>query len=131
MPPYGVVLVDDHPVVLAGLALLVESRPDLRVVATCTDAASAVGAVFARVPDVLVIDTRMPDVDGFDCARRIRALDVPQPRILLLAGSREGVTPARAMACGADGLVSKAAPPDEILSAVAAICRPGGAKPVR
>src|SRR3954469_10594998 len=66
-----VALADDHAIVLEGLRSLLEAEPDLEVVACCADGAAALRAVREHRPDVLVLDLRMPRLDGVEVARRV------------------------------------------------------------
>lgn len=69
--PITVVLVDDEPLVRDGFRLILESQPDLRVVAEAADGEQAVAAVAEHRPDVVLMDVRMPGVDGITATRRI------------------------------------------------------------
>lgn len=67
----GVVLVDDHPIVRAGLIALLAAEPDIRVLAETGEGAQAVALVRQHSPDVLVLDVNLPDINGLDVARQL------------------------------------------------------------
>jgi DNA-binding NarL/FixJ family response regulator len=79
----GIVVADDHEVVRAGFAALLDTQPDFTVLAVASDGASAVEACRSARPDVVLMDVRMPGVDGIEATRRLSALDRP-PKVLIL-----------------------------------------------
>ena len=69
----GVLLVDDHPIVREGLALLINQEPDLHVCAQASDAAEAIRAIGESCPDMVIVDLALPGIDGWNLLRAIRA----------------------------------------------------------
>ena len=115
-----VVLVDDHPVVVAGLAALFETLPGIEVVGQAGDGEAAVREVALRRPDVVVMDLRMAGTDGVAATRRI-ARDYPEVAVLVLTMFDEDVLIADALAAGARGYLLKGAQQEEIERAIRAV----------
>lgn len=115
--PVRVVLVDDQQMVRAGLRMVLDSQPDLFVVGEAGDGASAVPLVRASAPDVVLMDVRMPGVDGIEGTRRVTALPDP-PRVVVLTTFDLDEYVVAAIAAGASGFLLKDAPPEELLAAV-------------
>ena len=82
----GIVVADDHQVVRAGFAALLETQPDFAVLGTAADGAEAVEACRCVKPDVVLMDVRMPGVDGIEATRQLMADDfgAPTPKVLIL-----------------------------------------------
>ncbi len=120
MNPIRVVLVDDHPVVLGGLRALLESLPDFEVVGEANDGEAAVREVQLTKPDVVLMDIRMPGIDGLEATRRIRetAADVA---VLVLTMFDDDDTVFGAMRAGAQGYLLKGADQVEIDRAIRAV----------
>src|ERR1041384_3958037 len=79
------ILVDDHPIVLDGLQQLLQRQPDFNVIAACSNADDAMAAIRSERPDVLVLDLRMPGVNGLEFLRRLADANLPCRSILLTA----------------------------------------------
>jgi DNA-binding NarL/FixJ family response regulator len=107
--PISLVLLDDHPLVLSGLEQLLQSGTDFEVLATCGTAADGLHAVESLQPDVLVLDLKLPDQDGFHV---LRHLD-PQrrPAVVVLTASHDEDELLDAARLGARGIVLKAMAP--------------------
>jgi DNA-binding NarL/FixJ family response regulator len=120
--PRRVLIVDDHPVVRAGLAALITPEADLRVVAEAADGTEGVALHRVHRPDVTLMGLRMPWMDGIAAIRAIRA-DQPDARIVALT-SREGDADIyRALDAGACGYLLKSTPGQDIVSAVRAAAK--------
>ena len=118
-----VVLVDDHPVVRAGIRALVENEADLRVVGEASDAESAVEVVTATHPDVVLMDLQLGEgPGGIEVTRRLRALADP-PQVLVLTTYDTEADILAAIQAGAAGYLLKDAPPEEIYRAVRGTAR--------
>jgi DNA-binding NarL/FixJ family response regulator len=115
----SVVLADDHPVVRNGLRALVDSLDGLAVVGEAADGAAAVREAQLLRPDVVVMDVRMPGLDGLEATRRIRAA-VPGTAVLVLTMFEDDDTVFAAMRAGASGYLLKGAEQDEIERALRA-----------
>ncbi|GAB7043517.1 MULTISPECIES: response regulator transcription factor [Catenuloplanes] len=112
-----VLLVDDQRLVRTGFRMLLQTQPDLTVVAEAGDGGEAIEAVSAHRVDVVLMDVRMPTVDGVTACRRIRALPDP-PRVLVLTTFDLDEYAFAAIRAGASGFLLKDAPPEDLLSAI-------------
>ena len=120
MSAVRVVLADDHPVVRAGLAALLDSLPDLDVVAVAANGRDAVREVVLQRPDVAILDLQMPEMDGFAATREI-SRSAPEVAVLVLTMFDDEDSVFAAMRAGARGYVVKGAEQDEIARAVHAV----------
>ena len=120
--PVRVLLVDDDALVRAGLSMILASAPDLEVVGEAADGADVVTAVRTHRPDVVLMDIRMPRVDGLTATGRVTALPDP-PRVVVLTtfGLDEYVF--RALEAGASGFLLKDTPPRDLVDAVRVVAR--------
>jgi DNA-binding NarL/FixJ family response regulator len=117
-------IVDDHPVVRNGLAGMLSAQPDMDVIGEAADGEEAVAFVTADRPDVVLMDLRMPVLDGLGAIRRIRALSDPPP-ILVLTTYDADTDIVRAIEAGAAGYLLKDAPPADLYAAVRATAAGG------
>ncbi len=116
----GLLLVDDQELVRAGLAMVLGSAPGLRVAGEAADGAAALERVRAVRPQVVLMDVRMPVLDGIDATRRITA-EHPQVRVLLLTTFDLDEYAFGGLAAGASGFLLKDVPADELVRAVRAV----------
>jgi len=112
-----VVLVDDQQLVRAGFRMVIDSQPDLHVVGEASDGAAAVRLVAATACDVVLMDVRMPQLDGIEATRLITAQPDP-PRVVVLTTFDIDEYVVAAIGAGASGFLLKDAPPEEMLAAV-------------
>jgi len=112
-----VLLVDDEALVRAGLRMILEAAGDIDVVGEATDGADAAEAVRRTRPDVVLMDIRMPRLDGLAATREIRALDAPPPVVILTTFDLDDYV-FRALQAGAAGFLLKDTPPLELVNAV-------------
>lgn len=112
-----IVVVDDHPVVRNGLVALLRTIPGLEVVGEAADGDTAVRVVEEHEPDVVLMDVRMPGMDGVEATRRIRE-QTPGSRVLILTMHDDDATVFTAMQAGAQGYLLKEADQDDIVRAV-------------
>lgn len=118
----GVVLVDDEPLVRTGIRAIVDAEPDLSVLGEAGDGAE-VGPLVARVrPDVVLMDVRMPRIDGLRATELLMATAEP-PRILVLTTFENDDYVYEALRAGAQGFLLKRATPEEIVDAVRLVVR--------
>ena len=115
-------VVDDHPVVRAGLHTLLEREDDMEVVGEATDAASAVASVLDLKPDVVLMDITLSASDGLTATREIIQRS-PETRVLVLTVHRDEGYVRQALAAGATGYVLKQAAGSELTVAVRAVNR--------
>jgi DNA-binding NarL/FixJ family response regulator len=115
-----VVVADDQAIVRAGFRLLIDSEPDLTVVGEAANGAEAVAVASETAPDVVLMDIRMPVLDGIEATRRITAAG-PPPRVLILTTFDLDEYVFGALRAGASGFLLKERPPEELLSAVRVI----------
>ncbi len=113
----SIVIVDDQALVRVGLRKILGSEPELTVVGEAVDGEDAVAAVTRLHPDVVLMDIRMPVLDGIEATRRIVAAQ-PAARILILTTFGLDSYVFEALRAGASGFMLKDAPPEEIAAAV-------------
>lgn len=112
-----VLIVDDDALVRAALRTILSSADDLEVVGEAADGSETVAAAQAHRPDVVLMDIRMPRVDGIAATHSLRALPAP-PRVIVLTTFHLDDYVMRALRAGADGFLLKDTPPEEIVRAV-------------
>jgi DNA-binding NarL/FixJ family response regulator len=119
----SVVLVDDQTMIRAGLRGILEDG-GIEIVAEAPDGRAGVAAIRRAHPDAVLMDLRMPLVDGVTAIREIRAdPDLADIRVLVLTTFDGDDDVVAALAAGADGFLSKTADPDELVEAVFAVAR--------
>jgi DNA-binding NarL/FixJ family response regulator len=118
-----VLLVDDDPLVRAGLRLMLRSAPDIDVVGEAGDGAAAITAAADLAPDVVLMDIRMPGTDGVTATAAITKASVATaiPRVVALTTFDADELVRQAITAGAVGYLVKDTPPAEIISAVRAV----------
>ncbi|GHF43757.1 DNA-binding NarL/FixJ family response regulator [Amycolatopsis bartoniae] len=118
----SVLLVDDHPVVREGLRGMLEAEPDLTVVGEAGSGDEAVAVNLARSPDVILMDLRMPGLDGVGATRRILT-DTPERRVVVLTTYETDADILRAVEAGAAGYLLKDASRADLAGAIRAAAR--------
>ncbi|GAA4219325.1 response regulator transcription factor [Streptosporangium album] len=121
-PAIGVLIVDDDPLVRAGLAMMLGGASDIRVVAQAGDGAQALALVDRHAPDVILMDIRMPMMDGLTATESLRARGRAPEVIVLTTFDADGHV-LRALRAGAAGFLLKDTPPEEIVTAVRQVAR--------
>jgi DNA-binding NarL/FixJ family response regulator len=119
-PPIRLLLVDDHPMVRAGLADTIASEPDMCVVSERDDGAGIVDAFRTARPDVTILDIAMPRVDGIQALEALRA-DHPHARVIMLTTLRGDHQMRRALELGAAGFLFKSTVRRDLLDAIRAV----------
>jgi DNA-binding NarL/FixJ family response regulator len=119
--PIDIVLADDQALFRSGLEMLIESQPDLRLVGSASDGREAVDVVRLHHPAVVLMDIRMPILDGIAATEIILTdpeLAPNPPRVLILTTMRRDEAVMRAIRAGASGFVLKDAEPEFLLAAI-------------
>ena len=117
-----ILLVDDHEVVRVGVRALIERQPEMEVVGEATTVREAVSQVEQLVPDVVVLDIRLPGGNGLEACRQIKDLR-PDTRIIVLTSYPDDEVLFDAIACGADGYVLKQIGSDDLIRALEQVGR--------
>jgi DNA-binding NarL/FixJ family response regulator len=112
----SLLIVDDHEVVRAGLKSLLQGT-DIRIVAESDNGASVMKLVTKHKPDVVLLDVRLPDVDGLNCLARIK-LDQPNVPVVMFSAYDNPTYVARSVALGAAGYLSKTSNKKQIIDAI-------------
>jgi len=119
-----VLLVDDQPLVRAGLSRILGPEEDMEIVAECADGSDVEAAVAATQPDIVVMDVRMKNVDGTEATRRVRA-KADAPPVLTLTTFDDDEVVAASLAAGASGFILKDARGEDLIAAVRAVANGG------
>lgn len=125
-PSIRVLLVDDDPLVRSALRMMIDGTDDIRVVGEAADGSELPSAVAAHRPDVVLLDIRMPQVDGLAAAEQLRRTAVPGnevdgaggAQIIILTTLNAEDQVLRALRAGAGGFLLKDSPPAEIVRAI-------------
>jgi DNA-binding NarL/FixJ family response regulator len=114
----GILIVDDQALVRAGFRMILEAEPDLRVLAEAKDGAEAVEATRRVRPDIVLMDIRMPNLDGLEATRRIMAAPGQPPRVLMLTTFDLDEYVFDALHAGASGFLLKDVPPEQLVAGI-------------
>jgi DNA-binding NarL/FixJ family response regulator len=117
VPRVRVLIVDDHEVVRLGLRSLLEQQPTMEVVGEAATAAEAVALAESLLPDVVLMDIRLPGVSGVEACRQIKARN-PRVRVLILTSYADGQLLTDAIVAGADGYILKQVGSDALITAL-------------
>jgi DNA-binding NarL/FixJ family response regulator len=109
-----VALADDQALVRAGFRMIVESQPDMQVAGEAADGQAAVDLVKRERPDVVLMDIRMPRMDGLEATRQVAS----KTRVVILTTYELDEYVFDALAAGASGFLLKAAPPEDLIRAI-------------
>lgn len=112
-----VFVVDDHPLLRQGLALLINQQQDLEVCGEAEEAQAAMQAIIKNRPDILIVDISLNGPDGLDLLKNIRALDADLP-VLILSMHDEAIYAERALRARANGYIMKQEATEKVLVAV-------------
>ena len=119
--PIRILIADDQPMVRAGLRMILELEPDIDIVGEAADGNEAVAVAAATEPDVILMDVRMPNLDGLEATRRIVGSREDGPRVLILTTFDLDVYVYEALASGASGFVLKDIEPEKLVDAIRVI----------
>ncbi|HEU4675256.1 MAG TPA: response regulator transcription factor [Motilibacteraceae bacterium] len=121
--PVRVLLVDDQPLLRTGFRMILEAEPDLLVVGEAPDGEQAVELTRTLLPDVVLMDVRMPRLDGVEATRRITSAPVGAvtPRVLVLTTFDLDEYVVQALRAGASGFLLKDVPAEDLVSAIRVI----------
>ena len=117
MSQINVMLVDDHAVVRMGFKMLLETAPDIKVVAEAENGEMAIRAYMEYKPNIVVMDITMPGMGGLEAIERILAKD-NNARILVLSAHEDSVHPKRVLNAGAMGYLTKRSAAEELIKAI-------------
>ena len=125
----SVAVADDQPLVRAGIVMLLHAQPDLEVVGEAADGAEAVALAARLRPEVMIIDVRMPGLDGVEATRRITEETAATPdqlvKVLILTTFNDDEAVYAALRAGASGFLLKHAAPQDLISAVHSVAGGG------
>jgi DNA-binding NarL/FixJ family response regulator len=117
-----VLLVDDQALFRGGIAMLIDSQPDLHVVGEAADGSDVLAAVERTRPDVILMDVRMPGLDGIEATRRLlEKYGEEAPRVIVLTTFDFDSAAADAITAGASGFLLKEAEPEFLLASIRAV----------
>lgn len=120
-----VVVVDDQALVRRGFSMVLEQQGDIEVVAEAATGLEAIDAVRKHKPDIVLMDIRMPELDGLEATERIVAESGEQTRIIVLTTFDPDEYIYRALRAGASGFLLKDIPPEDLVAAVRAVAEGG------
>jgi DNA-binding NarL/FixJ family response regulator len=118
-----VLIVDDDALVRVGLRTIVDAEPDLEVVAEAGDGAEVPPLVARHRPDVVLMDVRMPDVDGIQATRHLLTTAAAPPRVIVVTTFENDDYVYDALRAGASGFLLKRARPAEVVDAIRVVAR--------
>ena len=112
-----VLTVDDHPLLREGLGAMINTQPDMQIVAQASNAREALQEFRKHLPDVTLMDLRLPDQSGIAAMIALRA-EFPKARVIILTTFEGDVEIQRALEAGAFGYILKSMPPKELMEAI-------------
>ena len=120
--PARVLIVDDHPLFLEGIGMLVDRLDGVELVGRCDSGEAGIDALIADLPDVVVLDFQLGDMTGLDVLQHINEAGI-EVRVLFVSGRLEGDDAYQLVEAGASGVIEKDATFDEIADAIQRVAR--------
>jgi DNA-binding NarL/FixJ family response regulator len=117
----GVLIVDDQALVRAGFRMILEAEEDMEVVGEAADGREAVAEARRLRPDVVLMDVRMPDVDGIEATRRLLSDDATDAKVVMLTTFDMDEYVYDALRAGASGFLLKDVPPEQLVEGIRAV----------
>lgn len=121
--PITVAIADDHPIILEGLVKILNSQKDIRVVASATDGEEVCNLCYQFLPDVLILDLRLPKKDGLQVLNELAACSDSKPRVIIMTTCDCEEAIFKTVRAGARGYLFKVADPQEIREAVRCVAK--------
>lgn len=120
--PLRILLVDDHVLFRKGVATVLASRPDIRVVGEASDGSEAIARAQHTKPDIILMDVTMPNCDGLEATRHIKR-ELPDTKIIILTVSENSSDVFEALRCGAQGYLIKNLKPRQLFDTLESVAR--------
>lgn len=119
----NVLIVDDHALVRMGVRRLLENLPDLKIIGEADNGESALSLIKTHKPDVVLLDIKMPGIDGWEVTRRLKKTNPNIKIIAVTAANSDPMFPARLMQLGAMGYITKESGAEEMALAIHKVCK--------
>ena len=116
-----ILIADDQALVRAGLRMILDAQPDLEVVGEAGDGREALEQSRSLAPDLVLMDIRMPGMDGLEATRRLLSVAPPTPKVIVLTTFDTDDYVYEAISAGASGFLLKSAPPEQLADGVRAV----------
>jgi DNA-binding NarL/FixJ family response regulator len=118
--PIRILIVDDHPVICSGLSNLLSTQERMTVVGTTGSGSEALKVVASEKPDLMLLDLRMPGMDGISVLRALQSFEAP-PKVIVLTSYEQDELIYQAVKAGAQGYVLKNASETELIAAITVV----------